>query len=127
MRAIADERLEPTKTFADEMYYCLGCLACMTACPAGVDYAELFERARAEAEASRVLATPGRSLIRTLSLRGLFMDLNRLKAEQKGLDEHWQKEKSAVGRIRELKKTREQLKLDEARARAATAFGPVLR
>jgi glycolate oxidase iron-sulfur subunit len=79
MRAIADERLEPTKTFADEMYYCLGCLACMTACPAGVDYAELFERARAEAEASRVLANPGRSLIRSLSLRGLFMDLNRLK------------------------------------------------
>ena len=79
MRAIADDRLEPTKTFADEMYYCLGCLACMTACPAGVDYAELFERARAEAEASRVLATPGRSLIRALSLRGLFMDLNRLK------------------------------------------------
>jgi len=79
MRAIADDRLEPTKTFADEMYYCLGCLACMTSCPAGVDYAELFERARAEAEASRVLATPGRSLIRALSLRGLFMDLNRLK------------------------------------------------
>ena len=79
MRAIADDRLEPTKTFADEMYYCLGCLACMSACPAGVDYAELFERARAEAEASRVLASPGRSLIRTLTLRGLFMDLNRLK------------------------------------------------
>lgn len=79
MRAIADERLEPTRTFADEMYYCLGCLACMTACPAGVDYAELFEKARAEAEASRVLAAPSRSLIRTLTLRGLFMDLNRLK------------------------------------------------
>ena len=79
MRAIADDRLEPTKTVADEMYYCLGCLACMSACPAGVDYAELFERARAEAEASRVLASPGRSLIRTLTLRGLFMDLNRLK------------------------------------------------
>ena len=79
IRAIADDRLEPTKTFADEMYYCLGCLACMSACPAGVDYAELFERARAEAEASRVLASPGRSLIRTLTLRGLFMDLNRLK------------------------------------------------
>jgi len=79
MRAIADDRLEPTKTFADEMYYCLGCLACMSACPAGVDYAELFERARAEAEASRVLASPARSLIRTLTLRGLFMDLNRLK------------------------------------------------
>ncbi|MFM7554518.1 MAG: (Fe-S)-binding protein, partial [Verrucomicrobiota bacterium] len=48
-------------------------------CPAGVDYAELFEKARAEAEASRVLASPGRSLIRGLTLRGLFMDLERLK------------------------------------------------
>src|SRR5687768_18261373 len=53
MRAIADDRLEPTQAFADEMYFCLGCLACMTACPAGVNYAELFEHARAEAEQSR--------------------------------------------------------------------------
>ena len=51
MRSIADGRLEATRTFADEMYFCLGCLACMTACPAGVNYAELFEHARAEAEA----------------------------------------------------------------------------
>src|SRR6266545_971501 len=50
MRAVADGRLEATQTFADEMYFCLGCLACMTACPAGVNYAELFEHARAEAE-----------------------------------------------------------------------------
>ena len=41
MRAIADDRLEVSKAFADEMYFCLGCLACMTACPAGVNYAEL--------------------------------------------------------------------------------------
>jgi glycolate oxidase iron-sulfur subunit len=33
----------------------LGCLACMTACPAGVNYAELFEHARAEAEQSGAL------------------------------------------------------------------------
>ena len=46
MRAIADGRLEATSAFADEMYFCLGCLACMTACPAGVNYAELFEHAR---------------------------------------------------------------------------------
>jgi glycolate oxidase iron-sulfur subunit len=46
------------KAFADEMYFCLGCLACMTACPAGVNYAELFENARAEAEASGVLRRP---------------------------------------------------------------------
>ena len=55
MRAVADGRLEATRAFADEMYFCLGCLACMTACPAGVNYAELFEHARAEAEQSGVL------------------------------------------------------------------------
>ena len=63
MRAIADDRLEPTAAFADEMYFCLGCLACMTACPAGVNYAELFEHARAEAEQSGVLDSPKRSFI----------------------------------------------------------------
>jgi len=79
MRAIADGRLEPTKTFADEMYFCLGCLACMTACPAGVNYAELFEHARAEAEESGVLRNPKRSFIRGLTMRWLFMDLRRLR------------------------------------------------
>jgi len=79
MRAIADGQLEPTRTFADEMYFCLGCLACMTACPAGVNYAELFEHARAEAEQSGVLDSPKRSLIRSFTLRWLFMDLSRLR------------------------------------------------
>src|SRR6187401_3504905 len=79
MRAIADGKLEATETFADEMYFCLGCLACMTACPAGVNYAELFEHARAEAEQSGVLANPKRSLIRSFTLRWLFMDLHRLQ------------------------------------------------
>jgi glycolate oxidase iron-sulfur subunit len=79
MRAIADDRLDASKAFADEMYFCLGCLACMTACPAGVNYAELFEHARAEAEASGVLNSPRRNFIRTFTLKWLFMDLNRLQ------------------------------------------------
>ena len=79
MRAIADGRLEPTRTFADEMYFCLGCLACMTACPAGVNYAELFEHARAEAEESGVLRAPKRTFIRWLTVGWLFMDLSRLR------------------------------------------------
>jgi glycolate oxidase iron-sulfur subunit len=79
MRAIADDRLEATKAFADEMYFCLGCLACMTACPAGVNYAELFEHARAEAERVGVLNNPRRNLIRGFTLRWLFMDLSRLQ------------------------------------------------
>lgn len=79
MRAVADSRMEMTHTFAEEMYYCLGCLACMTACPAGVNYAELFEHARAEAESSGVLRSPKRNLIRAFAIRWLFMDLSRLK------------------------------------------------
>ena len=79
MRAIADGRLEASKAFADEMYYCLGCLACVTACPAGVNYAELFEHARAEAEQSGVLASPRRDAIRSFTLRWLFMEQGRLQ------------------------------------------------
>lgn len=79
MRAIADGRLESTAAFAEEMYFCLGCLACQTACPAGVNYAELFEHARAEAEQSGVLKSPRRNLIRTFTLKWLFMDLRRLR------------------------------------------------
>ena len=79
MRAIADGRLEATKAFADEMYFCLGCLACMTACPAGVNYAELFEHARAEAEQSGVLKSPERTALRAFTLRWLFMDQSRLQ------------------------------------------------
>jgi len=78
MRAIADGQLETTKTFGDEMYFCLGCLACMTACPAGVNYAELFEHARAEVEETNVLASPKRKLIRWFTVKWLFMDLSRL-------------------------------------------------
>src|SRR6202020_145623 len=66
MRAIADGELEATRRFADEMSYCLGCLACTTACPAGVDYGTLFETARAEAERS-VPSGPWRSLVRSFT------------------------------------------------------------
>src|ERR1700736_1823054 len=72
MRAIADGRMDLTKTFADEMYFCLGCLACMTACPAGVEYSQLFETSRAMAEQSAVLNNPVRHWTRTLLLKGLF-------------------------------------------------------
>ncbi|HYV26910.1 MAG TPA: (Fe-S)-binding protein, partial [Candidatus Eisenbacteria bacterium] len=77
LRAVADGRLDMTRTLAAEMYFCLGCLACMTACPAGVNYAELFEHGRAEAEGSGVLNSPARNFIRSFTLRWLFMDPTR--------------------------------------------------
>lgn len=80
MRAIADDRLPVTPAFGEEMYFCLGCLACMTACPAGVNYAELFEHARAEVEARGVLDNPRRDVVRKATLEWLFMGHARLQA-----------------------------------------------
>lgn len=79
IRAIADGRLEAGKAFADEMYYCLGCLACQTACPAGVDYSTLFETARAEVERTGVLRTVKRSVVRRYILKRLFTSKKRLR------------------------------------------------
>jgi len=72
MRGIADGKLGVTEAFGDEMYFCLGCLACETACPAGVDYTSMFEAARADIEDARVLAGPQRDIVRAISLRLIF-------------------------------------------------------
>ena len=72
MRAMADGELEMSREFADEMSYCLGCLACQTACPAGVNYAELFETARSDIEASGVQPGLARQIWRGLTLGFLF-------------------------------------------------------
>ncbi|MDF1824310.1 MAG: (Fe-S)-binding protein [Verrucomicrobiales bacterium] len=80
MRSIADGDLSVTKAFGEEMYYCLGCLACTTACPAGVNYPELFENARAEVEYHGVLFNPERRFWRWLTLNQLFSKHWMLKA-----------------------------------------------
>jgi len=85
MRSVATDELPITKSFADEMSYCLGCLACQTACPAGVDYATLFETARADIEDSKITATPKRSLYRFLTLDLLFTRPRLLRAFGKAL------------------------------------------
>jgi glycolate oxidase iron-sulfur subunit len=72
MRAIADGELDISKSFADEMSYCLGCLACQTACPAGVNYAELFETARGDIERSGINDTFARRFWRRFTLGFLF-------------------------------------------------------
>ena len=72
MRAVADGELEVSREFADEMSYCLGCLACQTACPAGVNYAELFETARSDIEEAAVQPGIMRQIWRALTLDFLF-------------------------------------------------------
>ncbi len=85
MRAVADGDLQASRAFAEEMYYCLGCLACESACPAGVDYGSLFETARAEVERVGSAATPQRSFWRWLTLRHLFLKPGLLRAVGQGL------------------------------------------
>ncbi|NNE93674.1 MAG: (Fe-S)-binding protein [Verrucomicrobiales bacterium] len=80
MRSIADGELEVTREFGEEMYYCLGCLACTTACPAGVNYPELFENARAEVEHADVLFSPDRRFWRWLALDQIFSKPRLLRA-----------------------------------------------
>ena len=80
MRAIADGDLEVSKTFADEMSYCLGCLACQTACPAGVQYGVLFETARSHVAETGVDASPKRRFWKAVALRFLFMRPGALRA-----------------------------------------------
>jgi glycolate oxidase iron-sulfur subunit len=90
MRSVADGELAVTKAFSEEMYYCLGCLACQTACPAGVNYAELFETARAEVERSGVVRAPERDFWRWFTLTVLFMHPRLLRLMGWGL-RLWQK------------------------------------
>lgn len=46
IKSVARGEMEMSKTFADEMNFCLDCQACETACPAGVKYGRMVETAR---------------------------------------------------------------------------------
>jgi glycolate oxidase iron-sulfur subunit len=104
MRAIADRDLELTAAFADEMSYCLGCLACQTACPAGVNYGALFETARSHIQASGVDRSPRRRFWRAMTLRFLFMRPRALRAAGRVLGAA--QRSGLVGLARRLRVTR---------------------
>jgi glycolate oxidase iron-sulfur subunit len=80
MRAVADGDLTISRELADEMSFCLGCLACQTACPAGVNYAELFETARSDIERAGVQTGLARKFWRALTLGFLFRHPQALRA-----------------------------------------------
>jgi glycolate oxidase iron-sulfur subunit len=50
MKAGVDGRAELSPAFVRHFDRCLGCLACVTACPSGVQYGPLIERTRAQIE-----------------------------------------------------------------------------
>lgn len=76
VRSMAEGRLAPSGSVADHLYLCLGCRACETACPSGVEYGRIAESAR------DALGPPGglfsRAVLR-LVLRHLMPHPNRLR------------------------------------------------
>ena len=50
MKAGIEGRADTTSSFVEHFDRCLGCLACVTACPSGVQYAPLIEKQRAQIE-----------------------------------------------------------------------------
>src|SRR6185503_1199864 len=50
MKAGLEGRAAMTPTFVGHFDACLGCMACVTACPSGVQYGPLIERTRAQIE-----------------------------------------------------------------------------
>lgn len=104
MRHVAEGNLAVTEAFGDELYFCLGCLACETACPAGVRYAPMFEAARADIEGAGVLASPRRSVVRALALRFVFVHPLVLRALGRLL--RWYQASGAEWLVRRLGLTR---------------------
>ena len=67
MKAGMEGRVETTSSFVEHFDRCLGCLACVTACPSGVQYAPLIEKQRAQIE-HRYTRDAGDRLFRSLQI-----------------------------------------------------------
>jgi glycolate oxidase iron-sulfur subunit len=78
MEALADGQLQLTPTVREHFDRCLGCMACVTACPSGVQYDRLIELTRAHVEETMDRAG-GERLLRALVFR-LFPYPRRMRA-----------------------------------------------
>jgi len=75
--ALEDGRLQMTPTVAQHFDRCLGCMACLGACPSGVRYDHIIDAARVRVESARQRTPPDR-LHRAL-IFGVFPHVGRLR------------------------------------------------
>src|SRR5438046_6172212 len=66
MEATVDGRVELNAPVARHFDQCLGCMACVTSCPSGVEYDRLIELTRERVE-QEVRRPDGQRLLRTLA------------------------------------------------------------
>jgi glycolate oxidase iron-sulfur subunit len=81
-RALFEERLsapEHLADIADSINTCLGCLACQTACPAGVEYEKIFESAKTLVVQASSSRSSWSVRLLSLAMRHLFMNPKRFK------------------------------------------------
>jgi len=78
MRGVAEGRVPLGAAVAEEMYLCLGCRACETACPSGVRYGSMLETIRAEVEKAGLRSGLAKR-VESLALHGLVPHPRRLR------------------------------------------------
>ena len=69
MQAVAEGRMSISADFVEHMYCCLGCRACETACPSGVQFGKLIEAAREQIQLEAVQQPANGSTLPAISER----------------------------------------------------------
>ena len=116
MRAALDGRVEITEGFARHFDTCLGCMACLTACPSGVQYDKLLESTRSQIERHTTRTLANRFFRRLIF--AVFPYPNRLRWVALGL---WKYQASGLQR---LFRATGLVRLLPARLRAMEAMTP---
>ena len=118
MRGLEEGAIELDDSVIAHFDRCLGCMACVTACPSGVRYDLLIESTRATVEACADRATPDR-LLRS-AIFALFPYPARLRAVALGLFAY------AGSGVQRLVRASGALRLLPARLRSLEAIAPPL-
>ncbi|HKR01110.1 MAG TPA: heterodisulfide reductase-related iron-sulfur binding cluster, partial [Pyrinomonadaceae bacterium] len=80
MRAVEEGRLDATaKSFRRHINRCLGCRACESVCPAGVEYGQLLEAARSDLSRAPVKQSGWTSRLLRFTLRHIWLHPGRLR------------------------------------------------
>ncbi len=118
MRGVEEGAIELTDTVVKHFDQCLGCMACVTACPSGVRYDLLIESTRAKVEATTERKPDDRAL--RAAIFALFPYPVRLRAAALGLFVY------ARSGAQRLLRASGLLRLLPARLRALEAIAPPL-